>query len=66
MLYALTVYTQAKYEHVVEEMRQIEERTQKGMADAAAKGKTWNPMSLKRAKQNQIKVNNNLPSSSFI
>lgn len=35
---------EAKYKHIMEEMKQVEERTWEGMANPGAKGKTWNPM----------------------
>ncbi|KAK6266342.1 hypothetical protein QUC31_017179 [Theobroma cacao] len=50
----------ARYIQMVENMKQIEEREEKALGDAIAKGEPWNPLSAKRAIQEQIKLVNKI------
>ncbi|XP_017974565.1 PREDICTED: uncharacterized protein LOC18602310 [Theobroma cacao] len=50
----------ARYIQMVEKMKQIEERKEKAVGDAIAKGEPWNPLSAKRAIQEQIKLVNKI------
>ncbi|XVF29625.1 hypothetical protein REPUB_Repub15cG0138100 [Reevesia pubescens] len=45
---------------MLEKIKQIEERKEKALADAIAKGEPWNPLSAKRAILEQIKLVNQI------
>ena len=45
-----------KFVQILEDVKQIEDRHEKAMADAAAKGNLWNPLSSKKAIEEEIKV----------
>lgn len=50
-----------KFEQILEDVKKIQDRHEKSMADAAAKGNLWNPLSSKKAIEEQIKVLNKIP-----
>ncbi|KAK6228996.1 hypothetical protein SCA6_017947 [Theobroma cacao] len=50
-----------QFVQILEGVMQIEERQQKAMADAASKGNIWNPLSSKKAIDEQVRLLNKIP-----
>ncbi|TYH34916.1 hypothetical protein ES332_D13G158200v1 [Gossypium tomentosum] len=50
-----------KFEQILKEIEEIEDRHDKAKADSAAKGNIWNPLSSKKAIEDQIRLLNKIP-----